>query len=191
MNGIEAHERSCTGQPTHQHPDADNARGRRLGLRGAAGRCARLPAQVRSSKPRSCAPSALGSGEAVFGPAIARRLMQFFAGPRARDRDAHLPRADRSRARDSGADRPAARPTPRSPSALPEPEDRAQPRLEHLQQAPGRRSRPSDHPGAQGGPDRQLGTFAERACPGRGARCRADSRGRAWHLGSAKGPGSR
>ena len=58
--------------------------------------------------------TAVVSGEAIFGPVIARRLMQYFATPRTTGPES-FPAAHRPRARDPHAPRHGTRPTPRSP----------------------------------------------------------------------------
>ena len=101
---------------------------------------------------------AVSSGEAIFGPAIARRLMQYFSKSTPGRAARRLPRADRARARDPGAHSPP-RDEPRDRQAPPsEPQDRPQPRLEHLHQAAGRRPRPGHHPRPRGraGPGRWM-----------------------------------
>ena len=85
---------------------------------------------------RLASPSDGARGEAIFGPAVAQRLMNFF-------RDL------------GGASRPAA-----PPLAFPELTDREreilnpQPRLQHLQQTAGRRPGAGHRPRARGGPGR-------------------------------------
>ena len=59
---------------------------------------------------------AVAAGEAIFSPAIAGRVLAFFAQPR--ETPEGLPRADRPRARDPGADRRRAARTRRSPDAV-------------------------------------------------------------------------
>ena len=85
---------------------------------------------------------AVASGEAIFGPGVARRLMAFFARPAPRvDRAAFPELTDREReileliaqGRSNAEITPTARPVA---------EDRAQPRLQHLRQAPGRATAP-------------------------------------------------
>ena len=94
---------------------------------------------------------AVGSGEAIFGPDVARRVMDYFTTPRPELRRDGLPRADRPRARGAGADRAGPQQPVDRPPLRAEPEDDPQPRLEHLHEAAGRRPRRGDRAGARGG----------------------------------------
>jgi FixJ family two-component response regulator len=91
---------------------------------------------------------AVANGEALFSPAIAQRLMNYFAAfkpalsevfPELTDREVlNLIAQGYTNAEDRGA-------------SDVESKDRAQSRLEHLQQIAGRRPRTGDHPRARGG----------------------------------------
>ena len=94
---------------------------------------------------------AVGSGEAIFGPDVARRVMDYFTTPRPELAAMAFPElTDRERevleliaqGRNNAVDRPSLRA---------EPEDDPQPRLEHLHEAAGRRPRRGDRAGARGG----------------------------------------
>ena len=93
---------------------------------------------------------AVASGEAIFGPAIATRLMAYFAaageGPAAQAFPELTAREREvleliAQGQGEFTDR-------RAPG--PEPEDRPQPRLQHLHEAPGSRPSPGDREGARG-----------------------------------------
>ena len=90
---------------------------------------------------------AVGSGEAIFGPHIARRVMDFFS--RRADGGA-VPRADGARARGAGARRAGPLQRGHHAHARALAEDRAQPRLERLHEAAGRRPRAGHRAGARG-----------------------------------------
>ncbi len=85
----------------------------------------------------------VASGEAIFGAAIAARLIDYFAS--ASQESTGIPGPDRSRARSSRANR--SRPKQRGDRrrTRPEPQDRPQSCLEHLYQASGDRPSRCDH----------------------------------------------
>ena len=81
---------------------------------------------------------AVGKGEAIFSPVVARRVIDFFTGARSGESARNVPpRADHAGARGPRPHRPGPeQPRDRGPS-LPQPEDGSQPHFEHLCQAPG------------------------------------------------------
>jgi DNA-binding NarL/FixJ family response regulator len=90
---------------------------------------------------------AVGAGEAVFGPAIARRLIDYFASspsglPQAFPQLTQREREGLELIAQGESNTAIAHPTHAQP------EDRAQPRFEHLQQAAGRGSRARDRQSA-------------------------------------------
>ena len=89
----------------------------------------------------------IASGEAIFGPAIARRLIGYFS---AASTEA-FPGAHRSRAGGLGADRPGAQQPGDRQRARAQPEDGPQSRLQRLQQASGHRPRRGDRQGPRVG----------------------------------------
>ena len=94
--------------------------------------------------------AAVGSGEAIFGPDIAKRVIEYFTVPRASHAAQAFPRADRARARGARAGRPGPQQRLDGPALRAQPEDDPQPRLEHLHEAPGRRPRAGDRARARG-----------------------------------------
>ena len=121
----------------------------------------------------------VAEGGAVFGPAIARRMVDFFTAAANANAVAAFPDLTGrereildliARGRANGADRRAARPLE---------QDRAQPRVEHLHQDAGGRPRAGDRQGARGG-DRRAMSARSRSSPGR-------SRGAATARGSPRG----
>src|ERR1051326_699293 len=88
---------------------------------------------------------AAAAGQAIFSPAIATRLIDFF-GYLPPGTPTAVPRAQRARAADPPVARVrACQPGDRAPTGS-EPENGSQQPLEHLQQAPGRGPHRSDHP---------------------------------------------
>ena len=96
----------------------------------------------------------VADGGAVFGPAIARRMVGFFEAAASATRRSAVPRPDRARARDPRPGRPRLVERADRRAARPVDQDGAQPRLERLHEDAGRRSRAGDRQGARGG-DRQ------------------------------------
>ena len=93
----------------HRRRGAHDARGRRVGVRGRAGRRARLPAQGRPAGRDRRAIEAVGSGEVIFGPGIAERMMGYFRQVQAGPAAGGVPGAHRPRARGARARSPSGR----------------------------------------------------------------------------------
>ena len=99
---------------------------------------------------------AVAEGGAVFGPAVARRMVELLQRRRARHVRRDVPRPDRPRARDPRPRRARSLERPDRRPARPVDQDGPQPRLEHLHQDPGRRPRAGDREGARGGHRRAM-----------------------------------
>lgn len=68
-------------QPPRRGAGAHHARRRRLRVRGDAGRRAGLPVKGADKAEIFRAVQAIASGEAIFGPAIAQRVIEYFSAP--------------------------------------------------------------------------------------------------------------
>ena len=172
LNGIEATRQIVRAEPARRRARADDVRGRRLGLRRhARGRPGYLlKGADQDDIVRAIA--AVGRGEAIFGPDIARRVIEYFTVAAREPRRAGVPRADRARARGARARSPQGHNNAGIAAALrAQPEDGPQPRLEHLHQAPG------------GRPRRRRS--CARARPAWGSNRRSSERRRAWTTRSA------
>ena len=155
MDGIEATRRIVDAAPhvavlvlTMSDDDDSVFAAIQAGARGYLLKGAQRAELVRSVR-------AVAAGDAIFGPAVARRLMAYFSTAHA-ERLAR-PRSPSSRTgsvRSSSWSRRGDR-TPRSPRTGALAEDRAQPRLEHLLEAPGPRPRRGNRPGPRGRPGRR------------------------------------
>ena len=124
ISGIEATRAIVRRRPARARAGADAVRGRGLGLRSRCAAGARgYVLKDADEEELLGAIRAVARGEAIFSPAVAARVLAFFAARRA---GAHgVPRADRARARDPRPDRRRGTPTRRSPGAVAEPEDGA------------------------------------------------------------------
>ena len=146
LDGIEATRRIVAGQPevgvlvlTMYDDDGSVFAAMRAGARGYLLKGADQDEIVR-------AVSGIVGGEAIFGPTVARRIIDFFADPRPRPTRVRVPRADRAGARGPRHDRRRAQQRRGGSDARAEPEDRAQPRLRDLREAAGRGPLGGDRP---------------------------------------------
>ena len=150
MDGIEATRRIVDAAPhvavlvlTMSDDDDSVFAAIQAGARGYLLKGAQRAELVRSVR-------AVAAGDAIFGPAVARRLMAYFSTAHTERHRGRVPRAHGTGAGDPRAGRAGAieRRHHGAPRALAE--DRAQPRLEHLLEAPGPRPRRGNRPGPRG-----------------------------------------
>ena len=94
---------------------------------------------------------AVARGEALFGPAIARRLMGYFSAPRPAAEPLLFPELTEREREVLGADRSGSQQRGNRPPAGAQPEDRAQSRQQYFQQAAGCRSGAGNRAGAEAG----------------------------------------
>ena len=150
MDGIEATRRIVDAAPhvavlvlTMSDDDDSVFAAIQAGARGYLLKGAKRAELIRSVR-------AVAAGDAIFGPAVARRLMAYFSRPTPNGSRAAFPELTRPGAGDPRADRSGAieHRDHRPSRALAE--DRAQPRLEHLLEAPGPRPRRGNRPGPRG-----------------------------------------
>ena len=137
--GIEATRRIVDDDADVARARDDDARGRRLGLRGVARRRARLPAQGRGQAETLRAIRAVANGEAILGPAIAERCSATSRAAAADPADAFPQLTEREIDVLAAARRAA--PTRRSPRTLFLSQKTVRNYVSDPRQAPGRRPR--------------------------------------------------
>jgi hypothetical protein len=117
--------RSLAGSPArNRRGDAGlQLRPRKCAWRGEQFRLQTLDGKRRRSRLRAI--QAVASGDAIFGPAIAERVIQYFSASRVADRALAFPRAHRSRTRGAGVDRPGPQQSGDRAKTRAQPQDRA------------------------------------------------------------------
>ena len=150
LNGIEATARIVASSPhigvlvlTMMEDEDSVFAAVRAGARGYLLKGARRSEILRAIE-------AVGSGEVIFGPGIADRVMAYFRGVRARPSAEVFPELTERERVILGADRRGQGQRRDRPRAGPVGQDRAQPREQHLHQAPGGPPCSGDRDGAGG-----------------------------------------
>ena len=138
LNGIEATRRIVHHSPhvgilvlTMLEEDASIFAAIRAGARGYLLKGADRDEIVRAVR-------AIAAGEAIFGPAIAQRVIEYFADPDNPGPPLVFPELTESGAGSPRPRRPGSQQRHHRSHPVPQPQDHPQPHLEHLRQAPRR-----------------------------------------------------